>query len=142
VWNEHLQRNVWSRPIDGVAAALGELRRAGLKLAVVSNAEGTIAALLSQLGLADAFDAVLDSWVEGVSKPDPRIFTRAAERLGVAVTDAVMVGDSPGADVAGAAAAGMRAALLDPYDLHPEASAARFASFPAFAAALLAVGGR
>jgi HAD superfamily hydrolase (TIGR01509 family) len=138
LWTRHLEHNLWSRVLEGVAPALVDLRAAGLKLAVVSNSEGTIAALLAELGLAGCFDLVLDSWVEGFSKPDPRLLDLALHRLGVAAADAIMVGDSPGADVAGAAAAGVRAALLDPYDLHPDASAARFASFADFAAALLA----
>jgi HAD superfamily hydrolase (TIGR01509 family) len=146
LWTRHLERNLWSRVLDGVAPALAALRGAGLRLAVISNSEGTIAALLAEAGLAGQFDLVLDSWVEGISKPDPRIFALALGRLGVAPGDAIMVGDSPAADIAGAAAAGVRAALLDPYDLHadalqPGASAARFASFAAFAAALLAAGG-
>jgi putative hydrolase of the HAD superfamily len=142
LWDRHLERNLWSRLLPGVVPALAALRRAELRLAVISNSEGTIAALLAELGLTGQFDAVLDSWVEGVSKPDPRIFALALERLGVAPADAIMVGDSPAADIAGAKAAGVRAALLDPYDLHPAASAARFADFAAFAAALLAPGGR
>jgi HAD superfamily hydrolase (TIGR01509 family) len=146
LWERHLERNLWRRVLPGVVPALERLRGAGLRLAVISNSEGTIAALLAELGLAAHFDAVVDSWVEGVSKPDPRIFALALDRLGVAASDAIMVGDSPAADVAGAAAAGVRAALLDPYDLHPApqpaASAARFADFADFAAALLAAGGR
>jgi HAD superfamily hydrolase (TIGR01509 family) len=138
LWDRHLERNLWSRPLAGVVQALEDLRRAGLRLAVISNSEGTIAALLAELGITAYFDAVLDSWVEGVSKPDPRIFALALGRLGVAAGDAIMVGDSIAADVAGAAASGVRAALLDPYDLHAGASAARFASFSDFAAALLA----
>jgi putative hydrolase of the HAD superfamily len=138
VWSRHLERNLWTRVLDGVSAALAGLRRGGLKLAVVSNSEGTIVGLLADTGLGHCFDAVLDSWVEGVSKPDPRIFALALDRLGVAAADAIMVGDSPAADIAGAEAAGVRAALLDPYDLHPGESAARFAGFADFAESLLA----
>jgi putative hydrolase of the HAD superfamily len=66
-------------------------------------------AKLSALALASAFDAVLISEAEGLSKPDPAIFHRALERLGVAPGHAVFVGDHPDFDVAGARAAGLRA---------------------------------
>jgi HAD superfamily hydrolase (TIGR01509 family) len=152
LWQCHLESNLWSRVLDGVPEALASLRAAGLGLAVVSNSEGTLEALLHELDLARHFDLVLDSWVVGVTKPDARIFELALEGVGADASEAVMVGDSPAADIAGAAAAGLRAALLDPFDLHPElgplpvdpakgkgraVAVTRFASFPAFAHALL-----
>ena len=50
----------------------------------------------------------------GVSKPDPRIFRIALERLGCAAGEAVMVGDSWSADIVGARAAGIRAIWFNP----------------------------
>ena len=73
----------------------------------------------------------------GLVKPDPRIFHLALGRLGIAPEQAVMVGDSPSADVAGARAAGARAALLDPFDLYPSVDAPRFRDLVAFTDALL-----
>jgi putative hydrolase of the HAD superfamily len=67
--------------------------------------QGTIAGL----GLGDVFDAILISEAEGVRKPDPSIFRRAAMRIGREPRAAVFVGDNPDADVAGAQNAGMRA---------------------------------
>jgi HAD superfamily hydrolase (TIGR01509 family) len=137
IWESHLRRNVWSRVGPGVDSALGRLRAAGVKLAVVSNSEGTVGALLAEVGLARHLDTVVDSWVVGVAKPDPRIFRIALERLAVSATDAVMVGDSLAADVAGAQAAGMDAVLLDPLDVHPASDVLRFADVPAVVDALL-----
>src|SRR5262249_19093845 len=58
---------------------------------------------LAFCGLTPFVDALVVSGSEGVSKPDPRIFHIALERLGVTMDRAVMFGDSWAADVAGAA---------------------------------------
>ena len=95
--------------------------------------------MLIEIDLRDLFDAVVDSTVVGFTKPDPRIFTLALDRLGVAAADALMVGDSPSADVDGASAAGIRAALIDPYDFYPWSRAPRFKDVPALTDSLLAL---
>ena len=90
------------------ADTLAELRASGRKLALVTN--GPVAwqsRKLHTLGLRDYFDEVLISEAEGVAKPDPRIFARAVERLGVTPADAMFVGDHPDIDVAGAQDAGL-----------------------------------
>ena len=85
----------------------------GLRLVVVSNANGRLHHLLERIGLLDAFDHVFDSHHEGVEKPDPRIFRLGLDRVGVRAEEAAMVGDSPEDDIAGARALGMRAFLVD-----------------------------
>jgi HAD superfamily hydrolase (TIGR01509 family) len=137
IFREHMASNVWRRVGAGVYDALARMRAAGVKLAVVSNSEGTIEAALAEAGLRPLLDAVVDSTVVGVAKPDPRIFHIALERIDVAPGDAIMVGDSPTADVTGARGAGLRAALLDPFDLYSWVEAPRFRDVPAFADALL-----
>lgn len=137
VFREHMASNVWRRVGAGVREALERLRAAGLKLAVVSNSEGHIEAALAEAGLRPYLETVVDSAIVGVSKPDPRIFHIALERIGVAPADAIMVGDSPTADVTGSAAAGVRSALLDPFELYSWVEAPRFRDLPAFSDALL-----
>ena len=92
----------------------------------------------AEIDLRDLFATVIDSSVVGFTKPDPRIFALALERLGVDAADALMVGDSPSADVDGALAVGIRAALIDPYDFYPWSRAPRFADVAAMTDALLA----
>ena len=138
ILREHRASNAWRRIGAGVRDALVRLRGAGLKLAVVSNSEGTIEQMLIEVGLRELLDAVVDSAVVGAIKPDPRIFQIALDRLGVSPRDALIVGDSPSADVAGAHAVGLRAALLDPHDLYPWCHAPHFPDVPAFTKALLA----
>jgi putative hydrolase of the HAD superfamily len=136
IWDRHLVENLWTRLLDGVVPALEQLHRRGLRLALVSNSEGTVEALLDRLDLSRYFHAVVDSWHLGVTKPDPEIFRHALERLGVTAADAVMVGDSLKADVGGAMAAGMQAVLIDPHDLHADANVPRFKTFAAYVAAV------
>jgi putative hydrolase of the HAD superfamily len=95
---------------------------------VVSNANGTVQALFDRLELAAFFDAILDSAVEGVEKPDPRLFLLALERLGAAPREAVHVGDLYGVDVVGARAAGVRPVLLDEAGLYEDADCPRVRS--------------
>jgi putative hydrolase of the HAD superfamily len=106
----------WRTPPSGLAAALTKARSAGLRLAVVSNSEGKIESMLARVGLRDAFELVVDSHIEGVSKPNPEIFRRALSRLGVSAAHAVYAGDLPEIDVEGARAAGMHGVLVDAYD--------------------------
>jgi putative hydrolase of the HAD superfamily len=101
-------------PEPAAAGALIAARDAGLATGVISNSNGTIASLLDSLGFLPHLDFVLDSYVVGVEKPDPRIFRMALERAGVEARDAVYVGDLYSIDVLGARSVGMRAILLDP----------------------------
>jgi putative hydrolase of the HAD superfamily len=137
IWDRHLEHNVWCRVGAGVEAALVRLRAAGVRLAVVSNSEGTVEAMLNAVGLGRYFETVVDSWVVGVAKPDPGIFQIALQRLGVAATEAVMVGDVPAVDVEGARAAGVAAVLIDPLNLYPTIDVPRVPDLAAFAALLL-----
>jgi putative hydrolase of the HAD superfamily len=62
-------------------------------------------------------DAIVDSGVVGVAKPDPEIFAYALAALGVEPENAAYVGDSCRLDLAGAEAAGIRSFHFDPYTI-------------------------
>lgn len=133
----HDALNLWRRVPDDLPAALERARGLGLRVGVVSNSEGKLPELFAHVGLGGAFEIVVDSALEGVRKPDPAIFRRALDRMGVAAERALYAGDIPSVDVDGARAAGMHAALIDPFDFYPEhASSPRFASVAALVAAL------
>lgn len=138
VWASHLENNLWTRILPGVPEALRLFSERGLPMAVVSNSEGNIEAALREIGLHSYFRTVLDSTVVGVAKPAPRIFELALAAVGCAPGEAIMVGDSPTADVLGARGLGIAAALLDPFDLHTGVDAPRFPSLAAVAAAVCA----
>jgi HAD superfamily hydrolase (TIGR01662 family) len=112
---------LWNHPLDGVAEAIAAIRRGGIRVAVVSNSDGSVTESLARAGLADLFEFVIDSHDVGVAKPDPQIFEAALERMGVDPAQAWYVGDSVFHDVNGALAASMaKAVLVDPYTLGPE----------------------
>ncbi len=112
---ERGSRKLWSMVMPGVPEALDRLRGSGLRLAVVSNADGTIEEVLEEVGLVHHFDTVIDSHDVGYEKPDPGIFEVALERADADPTRTLHVGDLYDADVTGAWAAGVHALLLDPY---------------------------
>jgi putative hydrolase of the HAD superfamily len=116
LWAEHVRHNLWSLVPEGMGAALDRARAAGVKVVIVSNSEGMLDRLFAELGIAAHFDLVADSGKLGVEKPDPRIFHHALAPYGVRPDAALHLGDSVATDVEGARAAGLRAALIDPFD--------------------------
>ncbi len=106
---------LWSRPMEGARAAIDGVAALGLRTAVVSNSDGRAEWHLEQGGVREGLEFVVDSQIEGVEKPDPRIFRVALDRLGVAAARALYVGDIRSVDEVGAAAAGMQFVLIDPY---------------------------
>lgn len=103
----------WRTVPADLPGALARARAAGLRLGVISNSEGRLTSVLERVGLLSSFDLVVDSHLEGVAKPDPAIFLRALERLGVAAERSVYAGDIPEVDVEGARAVGMHGVLVD-----------------------------
>lgn len=78
-----------------VPAVVGRLRRAGLKLAVVSTKyRRRIEAVLAREKLADQFDLVIGGDQVKRSKPDPEGLLAAMARLEVAERACLYVGDS------------------------------------------------
>lgn len=96
--HRHLRRN---QPL------LARLR-ARYRLGLVSNFYGNLETVCDNTAIQSLFGVIVDSVQAGVSKPDPRIFLRALDGLGVAPADATFVGDSAARDMAGARALGMR----------------------------------
>jgi putative hydrolase of the HAD superfamily len=105
---------LWTVVEPGTPDLLADLGRRGYLLAVVSNSNGTIEGYLEEVGLRRHFACVIDSFVVGVEKPDPRIFRLALERAGVEAADTTYIGDLYHIDVRGAESAGLNAILLDP----------------------------
>jgi HAD superfamily hydrolase (TIGR01509 family) len=137
----HREHNLWEHVPGEVRPVLERLRATGLKMVVVSNANGTVARMFERLGLARYFDRIFDSQVEGVEKPDPRFFRLALEGSGARAETTLHVGDLYHVDVAGARSAGLRAALLDPAGLYEWADCPRYASLTDFAEAIVAEAG-
>lgn len=94
------------RPAEGAVEALATVRSRGLKLAVVSNWDCSLPERLDALDLLGHFDTVVTSADAGAPKPEPNAFLLALERLEVAASRALHIGDEE-ADERGARAAGM-----------------------------------
>lgn len=115
---------VWHQPLPGAVEAARRLASAGVRLAVTSNADGSVADLLQRHGIAQVGDGpgvavehITDSGVIGKAKPHPAMFLTTAEALGLAPERICHIGDSGYYDADGAAAVGMVAVHVDPFEL-------------------------
>ncbi len=95
-----------------ILAGIERLRRRGLKIGLISNAAFDEVEAWDDSPLAPLFDAYLVSCHEGIMKPDPQIYYRAAERLGVTPAQCLFVGDGGSQEHKGAREAGMRTVLF------------------------------
>jgi putative hydrolase of the HAD superfamily len=112
----HAEHNLWEIVPSDVRPALERLKRRDLTLAIASNANGTVQRMLHRVGLAAYFDAICDSHLEGVEKPDPRFFEIVLARSGGRPETTLHVGDLYHVDVVGARNSGLGAMLLDRHD--------------------------
>jgi putative hydrolase of the HAD superfamily len=78
------------------------------RLGIVSNFYGNLPTVCDNLLLRPLFHVIVDSTQVGLTKPDPRIFRRAVDALGIPLCASLFVGDSFTRDMAGALAVGMR----------------------------------
>jgi putative hydrolase of the HAD superfamily len=137
---------LWHQPLPGAREALARLAGAGVRLAVTSNSDGTVADGLRRYemlqvgeGPGVAVEHISDSGLLGAHKPDPAIFRATAEGLGLPPDRICHIGDAGGFDADGAAAAGMWAVHVDPLGLCPRAHA-HVASLADFADRLVGAG--
>ncbi len=135
----HQTLNLWETVPDEGRPVLAALRAAGYRLVVVSNANGTLHRKFDRLGLTSAFDLIVDSYDEGVEKPDPRLFQIALERAGATAATTVHVGDLYHVDVVGARAAGITPVLLDVAGLYPDCDCLRIQSLTELIGALAVI---
>lgn len=108
--------DAWSLYSD-VIPCLRTLRLSGYRLGVISNWDAELEQLLRDVGLLPYFDVVVSSAAEGHRKPNPVVFELALEKMGVAASEAVHVGDLPEADGA-AQAVGITPVIIDRKGVH------------------------
>ena len=86
------------------------------KLVVISDAifspGRVLRCILAKYELEDCFDGFVFSDEAGCSKPDPRMFQKAAELSGCRIEEMVHIGDRESNDISGPQALGMRAVLF------------------------------
>ena len=81
---------------EGVLNLLGELKSAGLKLAVATSSSPAIArVVLDRCGITSVFDAVVTTQEAGKSKPAPDVYLTASRLIGVVPSNCLVFEDSP-----------------------------------------------
>jgi putative hydrolase of the HAD superfamily len=105
-------RDVLGRPRTGAVETLRELRARGLRTGLITVCSEDTVDVWAETPFAGLFDAEVFSCSCGWRKPDPRIYARALDQLGVEAVDALFVGDGANDELAGAERVGMRAILI------------------------------
>jgi putative hydrolase of the HAD superfamily len=95
-----------------VRPTLRELGGRGYRLGLITNLESDWQPWVAQLELSEFMDAAVHSCDVGMAKPEPEIYLRCAEQLGVPARECAFVDDQP-EYLAGAQAVGMAAVLID-----------------------------
>ncbi len=104
-----------TRLFTDVPPTIERLRRAGLRLGIVTNGFATVQRRkLDRHRLEEQVDFVLVSEEIGIFKPNRAIFEHALAQAGVMAGQALFVGDMPNSDIEGARNASLHAALMDP----------------------------
>ncbi|MGP4074678.1 HAD family hydrolase [Halobacillus sp. K22] len=96
-------------PFPNLLETIEKLKQNSFLIGMITNGKGQFQMdNVKALDIDPYLDTLLISDWEGVKKPDPIIFRRAAERLKVSPEDCVFVGDHPEKDVKAAQEAGMK----------------------------------
>lgn len=145
--SEFADAALWNAQVPGCVDGLRALAATGVRLGVVSNADGLIEGRLRAReilqvgpGLGVPVECVIDSGVVGVMKPDARIFEIALTAMGLDADDVWYVGDMPAIDVVGARRAGIRPFVVDPLGLHADADYDAVSSLADLAARIAGAG--
>ena len=105
--------------LPGIAEFLTELQQRGIKTAIASASKNAFT-VMNRLELTDAFDHIVDASLIQNTKPDPEVFLKAAEVLGVEPGRCVGVEDAV-AGVHAIKAAGMFAVAIGAPEAFPHA---------------------
>jgi len=102
----------WDHILPGTRQALDRIRQE-YTIAVISNSDGKIDAVLRRSGIFDCFASITDSGIVGHEKPHPAIFAAALREMNTDPAESLYVGDVYSVDYLGARGAGMQAVLFD-----------------------------
>lgn len=102
----------WDQILPGTREALERIRQE-YAIAIISNADGKIDAVLRRCGIVNCFASITDSGNVGHEKPHPAIFEAALREMKASPAESLYVGDVYSVDYVGARQAGMQAVLFD-----------------------------
>jgi putative hydrolase of the HAD superfamily len=126
--DEHVEEHVAARhqfarkvlrPREGALETLVELRRRRVRLGMISVCSEEVPVAWPETELAGLFDAETFSSECGLIKPEPEIYLRTAERLGIEPSGCMFVGDGANDELAGAERVGMTSVLFAPDGREP-----------------------
>ncbi|RMD77142.1 HAD family hydrolase [Candidatus Dojkabacteria bacterium] len=107
----HLYGDQMAKTVElfpGIEDLLTELKKRGLKLAILSNGDFfTKASMVEYLNIGKYFDLVVASDITQVDKPDPRAFLYVLQKLDVKAYECLFVGDERQNDIMGAQNVGL-----------------------------------
>lgn len=106
-------------PVRATERLVGELKRAGYRLYVLSNMSREFIDFLRRADVYALFDGEVVSCEEGTVKPEPRIYRILLDRYGLDPAQTLFI-DDRAANIAAAREAGIDGFQFDPHD--PEAS--------------------
>jgi len=96
------------KPVEGIPGLMKSARKHGLKIALATSSPREFAEhVLAKVGLIEYFDALVTGDDISHSKPDPEIYLKAAELLGIAADECIAIEDAP-AGIESAKRAGMK----------------------------------
>lgn len=119
----------WDQILPGTREALDRIKKQ-YAIAVISNADGRIDAVLRRCGICDCFASITDSGNVGHEKPHPAIFAAALTEMKADPAESLYVGDVYSVDYVGARKAGMQAVLFDVAGAYREREHPRVESLP------------
>lgn len=98
------------------------LHKRGYRLGVISNTVSTVLVPgeLEEAGITPWIETLVMSSITGIRKPDPRMFTEAANSLRVVPEKSVYIGDQPNRDVEGPRRAGFGLNIILKTSNYPE----------------------
>lgn len=95
---ELIYRNIYRddiKPVSGLKTLIAKLRKQGIKTAVATSAPtSNLNFVLDQLCIRDMFDTVVDSSMVKECKPDPEIYLKASELIGITPKECIVFEDS------------------------------------------------
>jgi putative hydrolase of the HAD superfamily len=101
-------------PDPGVVETLTELRRRGIRTALVSNSTEDVALVWAETPFASLFDTAVFSATAGFMKPDREIYELALRELPASASETLFVGDGANDELEGARVVGMTPVLVEP----------------------------
>ncbi|AEY65330.1 beta-phosphoglucomutase [Clostridium sp. BNL1100] len=105
-YKEYLYEMTPAEILPGAKDFLKYLRLRGIRIALASASKNA-PIILEKLNITDLFDAIVDGNSVSKAKPDPEVFLKAAEQLGIDPSECFVFEDAQ-AGVEGAKRAGMR----------------------------------